>query len=131
MQYEVIVIGSGPGGYIAAIRSAQLGMKTAIIEKYQTLGGTCLNVGCIPSKALLDSSKHYHHLQHEYKAHGIQAKNLSIDVATMIARKDGIVKKLTGGVSALFKGNKVTYFHGKGTLSAGPVSYTHLRAHET
>ena len=121
-KFEVIVIGGGPGGYVAAIRAAQLGLKTACIDNYTgkdgkpSPGGTCLNVGCIPSKALLDSSKHFHHLQHEYGAHGISVKEAAIDVPQMIARKDGVVKKLTGGVSQLLKGNKVSFYHGKGRL---------------
>lgn len=124
-KFDVIVIGGGPGGYVAAIRAAQLGLKTACIDSYTgkdgkpAPGGTCLNIGCIPSKALLDSSKHFHHLQHDYADHGIKADNPTIDVTTMLARKDGIVKKLTGGVAALFKGNKISYYHGKGKLSAG------------
>ena len=124
-KFDVIVIGGGPGGYVAAIRAAQLGLRTACIDMYTgkdgkaAPGGTCLNVGCIPSKALLDSSKHFHHLQHDYQAHGISVKNAKIDVPTMIARKDGVVKKLTGGVSQLFKLNKITFYHGKGTLNAG------------
>jgi len=124
-KFEVIVIGGGPGGYVAAIRAAQLGLKTACIDMYvgkdgkASPGGTCLNVGCIPSKALLDSSKHFHHLQHDFGAHGISVSDAGIDVATMIARKDGVVKKLTGGVSQLLKGNKVAFFHGKGQLKSG------------
>jgi dihydrolipoamide dehydrogenase len=124
-QFDVIVIGGGPGGYAAAIRAAQLGLKTACVEKWTgkdgklALGGTCLNVGCIPSKALLDSSKHYHHLQHDYAAHGISAQDVSFDVATMLKRKDGIVKQLTGGVAGLFKANKVTSYYGSGKLLAG------------
>ena len=124
-KFDVIVIGAGPGGYVAAIRAAQLGLKTACIDSTTgkdgkpAPGGTCLNIGCIPSKALLDSSKHFHHLKHEYAAHGIKADNASIDVATMISRKDAIVKKLTGGVGALFKGNKISYHHGTGRLLAG------------
>jgi dihydrolipoamide dehydrogenase len=124
-KFEVIIIGGGPGGYVAAIRAAQLGLKTACIDMYvgkdgkASPGGTCLNVGCIPSKALLDSSKHFHHLQHDFGAHGISVSDAGIDVATMIARKDGVVKKLTGGVSQLLKGNKVTFFHGKGQLKSG------------
>jgi dihydrolipoamide dehydrogenase len=124
-KFDVIVIGGGPGGYVAAIRSAQLGLKTACIDMYADRngkaapGGTCLNVGCIPSKALLDSSKHFHHLRHDFAAHGISVKNAEIDVPAMIARKDGVVKKLTGGVSQLLKGNKVAFYHGKGTLNAG------------
>ena len=121
-QFDVVVIGGGPGGYVAAIRAAQLGMSTACIDMFtgkdgkQALGGTCLNVGCIPSKALLDSSKHYHHLQHDYADHGIKAGQLEFDVATMLERKDDIVLKLTGGVAGLFKANKVKAFHGKGKL---------------
>jgi dihydrolipoamide dehydrogenase len=124
-KYDVIVIGGGPGGYVAAIRAAQLGLKTACVEKWsdadgkQALGGTCLNVGCIPSKALLDSSKHFHHLQHDYAEHGIGAKDVSMDIAKMMSRKDGIVKKLTGGVAGLFKANKVDSVHGRGKLLAG------------
>ena len=123
-KFDLIVIGGGPGGYVAAIRAAQLGLKTACIDQFTgkdgkpSPGGTCLNVGCIPSKALLDSSKHYHHLQNDYGAHGISVKDAAMDITTMIARKDGIVKKLTGGVTQLFKGNKIAYFHGKGRLKA-------------
>jgi dihydrolipoamide dehydrogenase len=123
-KFDVIVIGGGPGGYVAAIRAAQLGMKTACIDNFTgkdgkpAPGGTCLNVGCIPSKALLDSSKHFYHLQHDYGAHGISVKDAVIDVPQMIARKDGVVKKLTGGVSQLLKGNKVAFYHGKGQLGA-------------
>ena len=123
-KFDLIVIGGGPGGYVAAIRAAQLGLKTACIDNFTgkdgkpAPGGTCLNVGCIPSKALLDSSKHYHHLQHDFDAHGISVKDAAIDVATMMARKDGIVKKLTGGVTQLFKGNKIASYHGKGRLLA-------------
>ena len=124
-KYDVIVIGGGPGGYVAAIRAAQLGLKTACIDMFKgkdggpAPGGTCLNVGCIPSKALLDSSKHFHHVQHDYTEHGIQAKDVSMDIAKMLERKDGIVKKLTGGVQMLFKANKVDFFHGRGKLLAG------------
>ncbi len=124
-KFDVIVIGGGPGGYVAAIRAAQLGLKTACIDSTRgkdgkaAPGGTCLNVGCIPSKALLDSSKHFHHVQHDYAAHGIQASGVSIDIPTMIARKDAVVEQLTGGVTQLLKLNKVTFFHGKGTLGAG------------
>jgi dihydrolipoamide dehydrogenase len=124
-KFDVIVIGGGPGGYVAAIRAAQLGLKTACIDSYSgkdgkaSPGGTCLNVGCIPSKALLDSSKIYHHLQHDYEAHGIHAGKVAIDVPAMLARKDGVVKRLTGGVTQLLKGNKVAFYHGKGRLGAG------------
>lgn len=123
-KFDVIVIGAGPGGYVAAIRAAQLGLKTACIDSFTgkdgkaAPGGTCLNVGCIPSKALLDSSKHFHHLQHEYEAHGIDVEGATIDVPRMLERKDAVVKKLTGGVTQLFKGNKVTFFHGTGRLGA-------------
>ncbi len=123
-KYDVIVIGGGPGGYVAAIRAAQLGLKTACVEKWVgkdgglALGGTCLNVGCIPSKALLDSSKHFHHLEHDYADHGIGAKGVTMDVKQMIKRKDGIVKKLTGGVGMLFKANKIDAIHGTGRLLA-------------
>jgi dihydrolipoamide dehydrogenase len=124
-RFDVIVIGAGPGGYVAAIRAAQLGLKTACIDSTTgkdvkaSPGGTCLNVGCIPSKALLDSSKHFHHLQHDYASHGIRVSDAAIDVPTMIARKDGVVKKLTGGVTQLLKGNKIDFFHGTGLLRAG------------
>lgn len=124
-KFDVIVIGGGPGGYVAAIRAAQLGLKTACIDNFTgkdgkpAPGGTCLNVGCIPSKALLDSSKHFYHLNHEYEDHGISVSDASIDIGKMIERKDGVVKKLTGGVSQLFKGNKITYYHGTGKLGAG------------
>ena len=124
-HYDVIVIGGGPGGYVAAIRAAQLGMKTACIDATrgkadgkQALGGACLNVGCIPSKALLDSSRQFHNLTHMFKDHGISADNAKMDVTTMIARKDKIVKQFNGGVAQLFKANKVTAFHGVGTLHA-------------
>lgn len=124
-KFDVIVIGGGPGGYVAAIRAAQLGLKTACIDAFTgkdgkaSPGGTCLNVGCIPSKTLLDSSKHFHHVQHDYAAHGITVSDAQIDVPQMIARKDGVVKKLTGGVSQLLKGNKVSFYHGMGKLKAG------------
>lgn len=124
-KFDVVVIGAGPGGYVAAIKAAQLGLKTACIEKYQdkqgkvALGGTCLNVGCIPSKALLDSSWKYHEAVDGLKIHGIEAKDVSIDVPAMVGRKDGIVKNLTGGVSTLFKANGVTLLEGHGKLLAG------------
>ena len=123
-KFDVVVIGAGPGGYVAAIKAAQLGLKTACIEKYQdkdgktALGGTCLNVGCIPSKALLDSSYKYHEAIDGFKIHGIEAKGVSIDVPAMVARKNGIVKNLTGGVSTLFKANGVTLLEGHGKLLA-------------
>ena len=124
-KFDLIVIGAGPGGYVGAIRAAQLGMKVACVEKYTgkddklALGGTCLNVGCIPSKALLDSSWKFHEAQDGFKIHGIEAKGVSIDVKAMLERKDKIVKQLTGGVAALFKANGVTSIEGHGKLLAG------------
>lgn len=115
-MYDVIVIGSGPGGYVAAIRAAQLGMKTAIVEKYSTLGGTCLNVGCIPSKALLDSSEHYHNAAHTFKTHGINLKDLKVDLAQMISRKDDVVKQNVDGIQFLMKKNKIDVHHGLGSF---------------
>ncbi|HAH35377.1 MAG TPA: dihydrolipoyl dehydrogenase [Algoriphagus sp.] len=115
-MYDVIVIGSGPGGYVAAIRAAQLGMKTAIIEKYSTLGGTCLNVGCIPSKALLDSSEHYHNAAHTFKTHGINLSNLKVDLKQMISRKDDVVKQNVDGIQFLMKKNKIDVHHGMGSF---------------
>ena len=115
-MYDVIIIGSGPGGYVAAIRCAQLGMKTAIIEKYPTLGGTCLNVGCIPSKALLDSSEHYHNAAHTFKTHGINLSNLKVDLKQMIARKADVVKENVDGISYLMKKNKIDVHQGLGSF---------------
>lgn len=115
-MYDVIVIGSGPGGYVAAIRAAQLGMKTAIVEKYSTLGGTCLNVGCIPSKALLDSSEHYHNAAHTFKTHGINLNDLQVDLAQMISRKDDVVKQNVDGIEFLMKKNKIEVHHGLGSF---------------
>jgi dihydrolipoamide dehydrogenase len=112
MKYDVVVIGSGPGGYVAAIRAAQLGLKTAIIEKYATLGGTCLNVGCIPSKALLDSSEHYHNAAHTFKTHGIELSNLKANLSQMINRKNEVVKQNTDGINYLMKKNKIDTFQG-------------------
>ena len=112
MKYDVTVIGSGPGGYVAAIRCAQLGFKTAIIEKYDTLGGTCLNVGCIPSKALLDSSERYHDAAHKFEKEGISIKDLSVDMPKMIERKAQVVKENVQGVDFLMKKNKIEVFHG-------------------
>ncbi|MCL4641881.1 MULTISPECIES: dihydrolipoyl dehydrogenase [Olivibacter] len=116
MQYDVVVIGSGPGGYVAAIRCGQLGLKTAIIEKYSTLGGTCLNVGCIPSKALLDSSEHYHNANKHFAEHGINLSNLKVDLKQMIKRKNGVVEQTTGGITFLMKKNKVTTYQGVGSF---------------
>ena len=123
--FDVVVIGGGPGGYVAAIRCAQLGLKTACVDEFTgkdgkpSLGGTCLNVGCIPSKALLESSHHYEQLNHGLDNHGIKVTGLKIDVPTMINNKDEVVSRLTGGISGLFKANKVTSFHGRGKLMAG------------
>jgi dihydrolipoamide dehydrogenase len=115
-QFDVVVIGSGPGGYVCAIRSAQLGFKTAIIEKYSTLGGTCLNVGCIPSKALLDSSEHYHKAAHEFGEHGINLKDLKVDMPQMIKRKAAVVEQTTKGIDFLMDKNKIKVFHGVGSF---------------
>jgi dihydrolipoamide dehydrogenase len=124
-MYDVIVIGSGPGGYVAAIRAAQLGMKTAIIEKYPTLGGTCLNVGCIPSKALLDSSEHFHNAAHTFKTHGINIKDLKVDLSQMIARKDDVVKQNVDGIQFLMKKNKIDVHQGVGSfVDANTVKVT-------
>jgi len=106
-KYDVIVIGSGPGGYVSAIRCAQLGMKTAIVEKYTSLGGTCLNVGCIPSKALLDSSEHYYNASHTFKTHGIDLTGLKPNLTQMITRKNGVVKDNVDGINFLMKKNKI------------------------
>jgi dihydrolipoamide dehydrogenase len=116
MQYDVIVIGSGPGGYVAAIRCAQLGMKTAIVEKYKTLGGTCLNVGCIPSKALLDSSEHFYNAAHTFAEHGIKLADLQVDLSQMIKRKEGVVDANVTGISFLMKKNKITVHQGFGSF---------------
>lgn len=116
MKYDVTVIGSGPGGYVAAIRCTQLGMKTAIIEKYDTLGGTCLNVGCIPSKALLDSSEHYHNAAHTFETHGIQLENLKVNLEQMIERKRGVVTDNVNGIAFLMKKNKIDVHHGLGSF---------------
>jgi dihydrolipoyl dehydrogenase len=120
--FDVIVIGSGPAGYIAAIRAAQLGLKTACVEKWRTpqgvgaLGGTCLNVGCIPSKALLESSENYERVLHKFENHGIGVTGAKMDVAKMMARKDAIVTKMTKGIEFLFKKHKIEWLHGHGTL---------------
>lgn len=116
MQYDVTVIGSGPGGYVAAIRSAQLGFKTAIIEKYDTLGGTCLNVGCIPSKALLDSSEHFHNAEKTFKEHGITINKPKVNLRQMIQRKRDVVKITCDGVDFLMKKNKIVVHHGLGSF---------------
>jgi len=116
MQYDVIVIGSGPGGYVSAIRSAQLGMKTAIIEKYSVLGGTCLNVGCIPSKALLDSSEHFYNAAHSFAEHGIEISSPVANMPQMMKRKAAVVKKMNDGVTFLMKKNKITTYNGFGSF---------------
>jgi len=116
MQYDVIVIGSGPGGYVSAIRAAQLGMKTAIVEKYSVLGGTCLNVGCIPSKALLDSSEHFYNAQHSFAEHGIELSDLKANLTQMITRKAGVIKKMNDGITYLMKKNKITVYNGLGSF---------------
>ena len=122
-QYDVAVIGAGPGGYVAAIRAAQLGFKTVCIDAgvnkkgdAPALGGTCLNVGCIPSKALLQSSEHFHAAQHDFAEHGITVGEVKFDAAKMIERKDAIVTKLTGGIAFLFQKNKIASLHGKGSF---------------
>ena len=124
-NFDVVVIGGGPGGYVAAIRAAQLGLKVACVDAglgkddKPALGGTCLRVGCIPSKALLDSSRQFHNLLHGFADHGISAEKPTIDVGVMVGRKDKIVSQFTGGITMLFKANKVTPFYGFGTLHAG------------
>ncbi len=115
--YDVVVIGSGPGGYIAAIRCSQLGKKTALVEKYASLGGTCLNVGCIPSKALLDSSEHYHQAEKQFSEHGILLKDLKVDFKQMINRKDGVVKQTVEGIKFLMKKNKIDVYTGHGSFT--------------
>ncbi len=116
MKYDIIVIGSGPGGYIAAIRASQLGKKVAIIEKYATLGGTCLNVGCIPSKALLDSSHHYYDAVHHFEEHGISIQKPSFDFTKMVERKANVVETTTGGIKYLMDKNDIAVFEGLGSF---------------
>jgi len=124
-SFDVVVIGGGPGGYIAAIRAAQLGLATACIDEWRgadgkpALGGTCTNVGCIPSKALLQSSENYHHAAHDFADHGIQLKGIALDLAQMLKRKDKVVRQNNDGIVYLFKKNKVTFFHGRGSLAGG------------
>jgi dihydrolipoamide dehydrogenase len=124
-QFDVVVIGAGPGGYIAAIRCAQLGLQTACIDEWQTAdgkpapGGTCTNVGCIPSKALLQSSENYEHAGHAFAEHGIEVKGLSLDLAQMLGRKDKVVRQNNEGILFLFKKNKVAFFNGRGTFAGG------------
>ena len=123
-EFDVVVIGAGPGGYIAAIRAAQLGFKVACIDEWKNAkggpapGGTCTNVGCIPSKALLQSSEHFDHALHHFADHGISATGVAMDVTQMLARKDAVVQQNNDGILYLFKKNKVTFFHGRGALAA-------------
>ncbi len=114
--FDITIIGSGPGGYVAAIRCAQLGMKTAIIEKYDTLGGTCLNVGCIPSKALLDSSEHYHNANHNFSEHGIDITGVKPNIGQMVKRKNDVVDQTCNGVKFLMDKNKIEVFQGIGSF---------------
>lgn len=129
-SFDLIVIGAGPAGYVAAIRAAQLGMTTALVEGHKSLGGTCLNVGCIPSKALLDSSEKFDMANHHFKSHGINVGNVQLDLKTMLKRKDEVVTKLTGGISFLMKKNKVNVINGwakisgKNEVSVGDTKYT-------
>jgi dihydrolipoamide dehydrogenase len=128
-SFDVAVIGAGPGGYTAAIRAAQLGLSTVCIDEWKnpkgkpSLGGTCLNVGCIPSKALLESSENYERALHKFGEHGITVKDVAVDIATMLARKDKIVDTFTGGIALLFRKNKVTSMHGHGRFVAGAAAY--------
>ena len=132
MEFDLVVIGAGPGGYTAAIKAAQLGMKTAIIEKEKNLGGTCLNVGCIPSKALLTSSELYHEAMHGFKSHGIKADGLSIDVEAMMKRKDGVVRKMARGIDYLMNKNGIEHVSGSGRIvNAGEVEVTGGKAVRT
>ncbi len=125
MKYDVTVIGSGPGGYVAAIRAAQLGLKTALIEKYSTLGGTCLNVGCIPSKALLDSSEHFHNALHNFKEHGIDIPTPQVNLPQMIKRKSEVVSQTVAGINFLMKKNKIDVHQGVGSfVTANQIKIT-------
>ena len=125
MEFDLVVIGAGPGGYTAAIKAAQLGMKTAIVEKGKNLGGTCLNVGCIPSKALLSSSELFHEAQHGFKSHGIKGEGVTMDVAAMMKRKDGVVRKMARGIDYLMNKNGIEHVSGSGRIvNAGEVEVT-------
>src|SRR5712672_2803423 len=117
-RYDVVIIGAGPGGYIAAIRAAQLGLKTACVESRSSLGGTCLNIGCIPSKALLQSSEKFADARHALAEHGVKVDDVSLDLGTMMGRKDKVVTTLTRGVEFLFRKNKVEWLKGKGRITA-------------
>jgi dihydrolipoamide dehydrogenase len=127
--FDVVVIGAGPAGYVAAIRAAQLGLTTACIDQWKTaqgkyaLGGTCLNVGCIPSKALLESSENYERVMHKFQVHGISAKDVKLDLERMLARKDAIVGKMTSGIEGLFKKNRITWLRGRGSFVSGGTSW--------
>lgn len=124
-MYDVVVIGSGPGGYVSAIRCAQLGLKTAIVEKYTTLGGTCLNVGCIPSKALLDSSEHFYNATHHFKEHGIEVQGVKANFDQMIQRKNDVVSQTCAGVKFLMDKNKIEVYHGLGSfINANTIAVT-------
>jgi dihydrolipoamide dehydrogenase len=129
-SFDVVVIGGGPGGYIAAIRAAQLGLNTACIDEWKgadgkpALGGTCTNVGCIPSKALLQSSENFEQAGHHFAEHGVKVNGLELDLAQMMKRKDKVVKSNNDGIVYLFKKNKITFFHGRGSLkSASQVQW--------
>lgn len=116
-KFDVVIIGSGPGGYVCAIRCSQLGMKTAIIEKYNSLGGTCLNVGCIPSKSLLDSSHHFHDAVHNFESHGINFEgNVIVNLEKMISRKQNVVDQTVKGIDFLMNKNKIKVYHGTGSF---------------
>ena len=123
MKYDIIVIGSGPGGYISAVRASQLGKKVAIIEKYSTLGGTCLNVGCIPSKALLDSSHHFYDAVNHFETHGISVEKPSFDFTKMVERKATVVEQTTGGIKYLMDKNNIDVFEGLGSF----IDATHVK----
>ena len=118
-KFDLIVIGAGPGGYVAAIRAAQLGLRTACVDDRDRLGGTCLNIGCIPSKALLQSSEKYHEACHGLAVHGIAPRGVDLDLAAMMGRKNEVVKSLTGGVAGLFRKNDVTHVRGRARLAGG------------
>ena len=125
-SFDVVVIGAGPGGYIAAIRAAQLGMTVACVDEWQGAdsrpapGGTCTNVGCIPSKAMLQSSENFEQAGHGFAEHGVKVKGLELDLAQMLKRKDKVVKQNNDGITYLFKKNKVAFFHGRGSFGASP-----------
>ena len=114
--YDVVVIGSGPVGYVCAIKAAQLGLKTAVVEKNTTFGGTCLNVGCIPSKALLDSSEHYHNATHTFETHGVEVKDVKANIKQMVQRKNDVVEQTCNGVKFLMDKNNIDVHHGLGSF---------------